>query len=123
MASRVLDILLQEKLVALSFYFLTVERCLLLAAAVPFVMMYAAAIICVYYNAILAYVLAYMYYSFFKVLPWSECDPEWANQFCYTESSGLVSAVGEDHVRSNTAPRRPRPVDLSTVLTSIAGDD
>ncbi|XP_077553650.1 sodium- and chloride-dependent glycine transporter 2-like [Haemaphysalis longicornis] len=73
-----------------SFGIIKAFRCVPLAQAVPFVMMYAAAIISVYYNAILSYVLAYMYYSFFKVLPWSECDPEWADQFCYTESSGLV---------------------------------
>ncbi|KAK8779303.1 hypothetical protein V5799_019357 [Amblyomma americanum] len=46
-------------------------------------MPYACFGISIYYNVILAYALLYAYYSCFKVLPWSFCDPAWADENCY----------------------------------------
>ncbi|KAH6921849.1 hypothetical protein HPB50_005402 [Hyalomma asiaticum] len=54
-----------------------------LARGVGLCMPYACFGIAVYYNVILAYALLYAYYSCFEVLPWSFCDPAWADSNCY----------------------------------------
>lgn len=36
----------------------------------------------IYYNVIIGYSLYYLFASFQRVLPWSECNPEWADQKC-----------------------------------------
>ncbi|XP_077495726.1 sodium-dependent proline transporter-like [Amblyomma americanum] len=54
-----------------------------LAQGVGLCMPYACFGISIYYNVILAYALLYAYYSCFKVLPWSFCDPAWADENCY----------------------------------------
>ncbi|KAG0425583.1 hypothetical protein HPB47_027255 [Ixodes persulcatus] len=46
--------------------------------------------ISLYYNVIIAYILNYIYFSIFTVLPWSYCDPEWANNNCYIRKEGVV---------------------------------
>ncbi|KAG0419382.1 hypothetical protein HPB47_004156 [Ixodes persulcatus] len=56
-------------------------------------MMYNAFGGSVYYNVVLSYILNYIYYSTFKVLPWSHCDPEWADDNCYIRKEGVVSTL------------------------------
>nr|XP_050031064.2 sodium- and chloride-dependent GABA transporter 2-like [Dermacentor andersoni] len=58
-----------------------------LAQGVGWCMPYACFGIAVYYNVILAYALLYAYYSCFDPLPWSSCDPAWADKNCYVRGS------------------------------------
>ncbi|KAK8765964.1 hypothetical protein V5799_007252 [Amblyomma americanum] len=46
--------------------------------------------ISIYYNVILGYSLTYLYYSFWKVLPWTECNPEWATKYCFVQGTKFV---------------------------------
>ncbi|EEC05474.1 hypothetical protein IscW_ISCW005086 [Ixodes scapularis] len=54
-------------------------------------MLYVCLGITLYYNVILSYTLSYIYYSTFKVLPWSHCDPKWSDDDCYIRKEGVVS--------------------------------
>lgn len=39
--------------------------------------------VCIYYNMILAYTIFYLFASFSKVMPWSDCDNYWNTDTCY----------------------------------------
>lgn len=56
-------------------------------------MVYACFFIGLYYNVLLSYALTYLYYSFWEVLPWTVCDPEWADDNCYVRSEMTVSLI------------------------------
>ncbi|XP_048773642.1 sodium- and chloride-dependent GABA transporter 1-like isoform X2 [Ostrea edulis] len=45
-------------------------------------MVMVSAIVCVYYNVIVAWTLYFLYMSFRAVLPWSTCDNEWNTENC-----------------------------------------
>ena len=49
-----------------------------------------------YYSSIMAITLRYFFYSFAEVLPWSECNPEWAEP-CYASSG----SGGKNHTWGN----------------------
>lgn len=61
-----------------------------MARGVGMCMPYVCFGISLYYNVILAYSLLYMYYSCFKVLPWSTCDPDWADDECYERGANAT---------------------------------
>ncbi|XP_070396510.1 sodium- and chloride-dependent glycine transporter 2-like isoform X2 [Dermacentor albipictus] len=65
--------------------------CLPLAQCLPMVMMYAVFLTSIYYNVISCYTLTYVYYSLWQVLPWSQCNPEWTNKYCFVQGSKFVS--------------------------------
>ncbi|CAH1389578.1 unnamed protein product [Nezara viridula] len=51
-------------------------------------------IVCIYYNVIMSYTVFYMVASFDSEVPWSKCDPAWADMAtCYVrgEPQSLVS--------------------------------
>lgn len=49
-------------------------------------------IVCIYYNVIMSYTVHYMVSSFATEVPWSKCDPEWADMTtCYVRGSRAVS--------------------------------
>ncbi|XP_027501288.1 sodium- and chloride-dependent neutral and basic amino acid transporter B(0+) isoform X1 [Corapipo altera] len=58
-----------------------VWRILPLFQGVGFTMVIISAFVAVYYNVIIAYAIYYLFASFQKVLPWSECF-SWADEFC-----------------------------------------
>ena len=43
-----------------------------------------SAIVCVYYNVIVAWTLYYLFMSMRKTLPWSSCNNEWNDESCVT---------------------------------------
>ncbi|XP_070396516.1 sodium- and chloride-dependent glycine transporter 2-like isoform X5 [Dermacentor albipictus] len=67
--------------------------CLPLAQCLPMVMMYAVFLTSIYYNVISCYTLTYVYYSLWQVLPWSQCNPEWTNKYCFVQGSKFVAFV------------------------------
>ncbi|XP_050166197.1 sodium- and chloride-dependent neutral and basic amino acid transporter B(0+) isoform X2 [Myiozetetes cayanensis] len=60
---------------------ISIWRVLPLFQGVGFTMVVISAFVTVYYNVIIAYALYYLFASFQKVLPWSECF-SWADEFC-----------------------------------------
>ncbi|KAH7975857.1 hypothetical protein HPB52_006360 [Rhipicephalus sanguineus] len=58
---------------------------------VPVVMMYTVFLTSIYYNVISSYALAYFYYSLWKVQPWTTCNPEWTNEYCFVQGSVFKS--------------------------------
>ncbi|XP_061183571.1 sodium- and chloride-dependent GABA transporter 1-like isoform X1 [Saccostrea echinata] len=45
-------------------------------------MVMVSAIVCIYYNVIVAWTLYFLYMSFRAVLPWSTCDNDWNTENC-----------------------------------------
>ena len=51
-------------------------------------------IVCIYYNVIMSYTVYYMVSSFASEVPWSKCDPSWADMStCYVRGSRAVSNI------------------------------
>ncbi|CAH8466833.1 unnamed protein product [Dicrocoelium dendriticum] len=50
-------------------------------------MVFASAIVSIYYNLIIAYTLYYLGMSFNWVLPWSNCDNSWNTDQCLTDQT------------------------------------
>jgi SNF family Na+-dependent transporter len=49
-------------------------------------------IVCIYYNVIMSYTVYYMVSSLASEVPWSKCDPSWADMStCYVRGSPAVS--------------------------------
>jgi len=49
-------------------------------------MVIISAIVCVYYNVIIAWTVYYFVLSFNWELPWSTCNNDWNTPNCYTRS-------------------------------------
>jgi len=49
-------------------------------------MVIISAIVCVYYNVIIAWTVYYFVLSFAWELPWSTCNNDWNTKYCYTRS-------------------------------------
>lgn len=63
-------------------------------AGVGCAMITVSLIVCIYYNVIMSYTVFYMVASFDSEVPWSKCDPAWADMAtCYVrgEPQNLVS--------------------------------
>lgn len=64
----------------------------LLVLGVGCAMVTVSLIICIYYNVIMSYTVFYMVSSFASEVPWSKCDPSWADMStCYVRGSRAVS--------------------------------
>lgn len=53
-------------------------------------------VVCIYYNVIMSYTVFYMVASFSSEVPWSKCDPTWADMStCYVrgQAPALVSTL------------------------------
>jgi len=44
-----------------------------------------------YYAVLMAQTTFYLFSSFQAVLPWTQCDPEWATDRCFTPSQNLTN--------------------------------
>lgn len=65
--------------------------CYLLILGVGWAMITVSLIVCIYYNVIMSYTVYYMYSSFASEVPWSKCDPEWADMAtCYVRGEPPV---------------------------------
>ena len=51
-------------------------------------MVIVSALVCIYYNMIIAYTLYYLFASFTTDLPWAECKEEWVEKYnCYSRAN------------------------------------
>ena len=64
-----------------------------------------------YYNTIIAWVLFYLYNSFFSTLPWSTCDNAWNTKYC--RPSNPAATVG-----NTTSYDGNRTYDLTANVTT-----
>lgn len=87
-------------------------NCFPLCKGVGVCMTYACFFICLYFNVLLAYALVYMVHSFYSPLPWSECDPKWADSNCFVRDTDiscrtiehdLYRVFGSVHEQGNTS--------------------
>uniref|UniRef100_A0A8D8YPX1 Transporter n=1 Tax=Cacopsylla melanoneura TaxID=428564 RepID=A0A8D8YPX1_9HEMI len=59
-------------------------NCCPIAKGVGVAMVTVSLIVCIYYNVIMSYTVYYMFSSLQFEVPWSKCDPEWADMStCY----------------------------------------
>merc|ERR1719318_624243 len=56
------------------------------AVGVGVAMVIISLIVAIYYNVIMAYCLFYLFNSFRSVLPWTVCNPEWADERCFVRN-------------------------------------
>lgn len=61
-------------------------------------MVIVSALVGIYYNMIIAWALFYLFASFTKNLPWTNCDPSWATEWCEDYVRVLVDQCGEPGV-------------------------
>nr|XP_037273708.1 sodium- and chloride-dependent glycine transporter 2-like [Rhipicephalus microplus] len=54
-------------------------------------MVYASVSLALFNSMVLAYVIIYLYYSMWNptMLPWTQCDPSWADEQCYVKKEGI----------------------------------
>ncbi|XP_029462577.1 sodium- and chloride-dependent neutral and basic amino acid transporter B(0+)-like isoform X2 [Rhinatrema bivittatum] len=64
---------------------------------VGFTMVITSAIVSIYYNVIIAYSFFYLFASFQRVLPWSDCY-EWANENCSKTIIGFCNTSSEMNI-------------------------
>ncbi|KAH0630785.1 hypothetical protein JD844_003992 [Phrynosoma platyrhinos] len=60
----------------------SIWRILPLLQGVGVTMVVISTFVTIYYNVIIGYSLYYLFASFQSVLPWANCDPEWADDTC-----------------------------------------
>ncbi|XP_071545769.1 sodium-dependent proline transporter-like isoform X2 [Panulirus ornatus] len=69
---------------------MNVWRCAPVMQGVGFAMVVISLITAIYYNQVMAYTLYYMFGSFASEVPWSYCDPKWADSNCF-DVGGMYS--------------------------------
>ncbi|XP_062819891.1 sodium- and chloride-dependent neutral and basic amino acid transporter B(0+) isoform X2 [Anolis carolinensis] len=60
----------------------SIWRILPLLQGVGVTMVVISTFVTIYYNVIIGYSLYYLFASFQSVLPWADCDPDWADDTC-----------------------------------------
>jgi len=66
------------------------------AVGVGVAMIIISMIVAIYYNVIMAYCLFYLFNSLTSVLPWTVCDPQWADERCYVRGVNTSAPGLED---------------------------
>ncbi|XP_062998149.1 sodium- and chloride-dependent neutral and basic amino acid transporter B(0+) [Elgaria multicarinata webbii] len=75
----------------------SVWRILPLFQGVGITMVIISTFVTIYYNVIIGYSLYYLFASFQSVLPWTECDPAWADPMCSKTPKGHCNITGPHH--------------------------
>ncbi|XP_034255011.1 sodium-dependent proline transporter-like isoform X1 [Thrips palmi] len=67
---------------------LAMWNCCPIAKGVGCAMVTVSLVVCIYYNVIMSYTVYYMVASFASEVPWSKCDPAWADMAtCYVRNT------------------------------------
>ena len=73
-----------------------------------------------YYSIILAWSLVYLYNCFTSTLPWTRCDPEWAEGFNCIETDGRIQVPQNESLVdvnvSSSALNESRPIGSSELF-------
>ncbi|KAH7966414.1 hypothetical protein HPB49_016109 [Dermacentor silvarum] len=70
---------------------------------VGWAMVYASVSLAVFNSMVLAYVIIFLYYSLWNAttLPWTQCDPSWADEQCYVKEEGIFSCKSVEQMALN----------------------
>lgn len=111
-------------------------NCFPLSKGIGVCMAYTCFFVCLYFNVLLAYALVYMVHSFKSPLPWSYCDPAWADENCFVRDpkrkscrvieQDLYSVFGDSQAETNDTvllyhENQPYLVPASTYYNLTAG--
>ncbi|XP_075534834.1 sodium- and chloride-dependent glycine transporter 2-like [Dermacentor variabilis] len=74
-----------------------------IAKGVGWAMVYASVSLAVFNSMVLAYVIIFLYYSLggTTTLPWTQCDPSWADEQCYVKEEGVFSCKAMEQMALN----------------------
>ncbi|XP_072142236.1 sodium-dependent proline transporter-like [Dermacentor andersoni] len=74
-----------------------------IAKGVGWAMVYASVSLAVFNSMVLAYVIIFLYYSLggTTTLPWTQCDPSWADEQCYVKEEGVFSCKEVEQMALN----------------------
>ncbi|KAH6939517.1 hypothetical protein HPB50_018941 [Hyalomma asiaticum] len=70
---------------------------------VGWAMVYASVSLALFNSMVLAYVIIYLYYSMWNstALPWTQCDPSWADEQCYVKEEGIFPCKSVEQMALN----------------------
>ncbi|CAG0913817.1 unnamed protein product [Notodromas monacha] len=72
---------------------LAIWNCVPIAKGVGWAMVTVSLIVCIYYNVIMSYTMHYFVSSLSSVLPWSVCDPAWADMStCFVDIADYTNS-------------------------------
>ncbi|KAL1431148.1 hypothetical protein MTO96_014535 [Rhipicephalus appendiculatus] len=74
-----------------------------IAKGVGWAMVYASVSLALFNSMVLAYVIIYLYYSMWNptTLPWTQCDPSWADEQCYVKKEGIFPCKAVEQMAQN----------------------
>ena len=75
--------------------------CRYVLTGVGFGMVIISAVVCVYYNVIIAWTVYYFVLSFAWELPWSTCNNDWNTPNCYTRSGNNSNFTNQANITDN----------------------
>ncbi|KAG1705088.1 Sodium- and chloride-dependent glycine transporter 2 [Nymphon striatum] len=82
---------------------LAIWSCAPIAKGVGYAMVTVSLVVCIYYNVIMSYTIFYISASFQSIVPWSICDPSWADmETCYVRGSSNGAALNSTNITSVT---------------------
>jgi solute carrier family 6 amino acid transporter-like protein 5/7/9/14 len=92
------------------------------AVGVGVAMVIISLIVAIYYNVIMAYCLFYLFNSFRSVLPWTVCNPEWADKRCFVRNQNSTMEEMEMRQTSEEQYWERKVLDITPTGLGEPGD-
>jgi len=92
------------------------------AVGVGVAMVIISLIVAIYYNVIMAYCLFYLFNSFRSVLPWTVCNPEWADERCFVRNQNSTMEEMEMRQTSEEQYWERKVLDITPTGLGDPGD-
>jgi len=92
------------------------------AVGVGVAMVIISLIVAIYYNVIMAYCLVYLFNSFRAVLPWTQCDPQWADERCFVRNENTSMSEMKDRQTSEEQYWERKVLDITPTGLGEPGD-